>query len=92
MPYLFWLTIQEATSAGCRTLDLGRTDLDNPGRAQFKSYFGTACSTLTYYPYPPQPPPGLLRTWAAGAPYSAFAHLPDWGLVAAGNLLHKHLS
>jgi hypothetical protein len=62
MPYRFWLTIQESKSAGFRTLDLGLE--------QFKSDLGAVCSTLTYYRYPPQPPPSLLRIGAAGADYA----------------------
>ncbi len=45
--------------AGSRMLDLGRSDVDQPGLIAFKDHLGATQSTLTYYRYPkraPRPP------------------------------------
>ena len=54
MPFLFWRAIQAAKAEGCEQLDLGRSDLDQPGLAVFKEHLGAARSTLTYYTFPPR--------------------------------------
>jgi CelD/BcsL family acetyltransferase involved in cellulose biosynthesis len=91
MPLLFWETIQRAKAAGMRELDLGRSELDNPGLVQFKEHLGAARSALSYYRYPVQAPASRALRWAGGAFRFGLSHLPDWGLVPIGNILYKHL-
>jgi hypothetical protein len=91
MPLLFWETIQRAKQAGLRVLDLGRSELDNPGLVQFKEHLGAVRSSISYYRYPAQAPVGRVRSWASGTIRNGLSHLPDWGLVPIGNLLYRHL-
>jgi CelD/BcsL family acetyltransferase involved in cellulose biosynthesis len=91
-PFLFWKTIEEAKQAGMRRLDLGRSDLDNPGLIAFKDRLGAERTLLRYYRFP-----------AARAQASRFGsqkktlanrvmkYLPDTALVAAGKLLYRHI-
>lgn len=92
MPFLFWETIQRAKQVGFTKLDLGRSDLDNPGLIQFKDHLGAERSTLTYYRYPAPRPASALRTRVTKAARTALSHTPDWGLRAIGNLVYKHLA
>jgi lipid II:glycine glycyltransferase (peptidoglycan interpeptide bridge formation enzyme) len=52
MPFLFWRVIQDARQRGATTLDLGRSDVDQPGLIAFKNHLGATPSTLTYYCHP----------------------------------------
>ena len=40
MPFLFWRAIQAAKALGVEELDLGRSDLDQPGLIAFKAHLG----------------------------------------------------
>jgi lipid II:glycine glycyltransferase (peptidoglycan interpeptide bridge formation enzyme) len=51
-PFLFWEIIQDAKARGLSELDLGRSDLDNPGLVAFKDHLGGTKTTLDYYRYP----------------------------------------
>ena len=52
MPFLFWQVIQEAKAAGATTLDLGRSDLDQPGLIAFKEHLGAVPAPMAYYEHP----------------------------------------
>ena len=56
MPFLFWRVIHDARAGGFEELDLGRSDLDQPGLIAFKEHLGATSSTLTYYCYPARTP------------------------------------
>jgi CelD/BcsL family acetyltransferase involved in cellulose biosynthesis len=89
MPFLFWRAIQQAKSEGLEELDLGRSDLDQPGLAAFKDHLGAVRSTLTYYRFPAEKAPsheGVLSRAAR----SVISHLPDAALDLTGRLLYKH--
>jgi CelD/BcsL family acetyltransferase involved in cellulose biosynthesis len=91
MPFLFWRAIQEAQARGIEELDLGRSDLDQPGLVAFKDHLGATRSTLTYYTCPERS-----RGTAHEGPFSraarqVVAHLPDAALDLTGRLLYKHL-
>ena len=87
---LFWKAIQEAKLSGFRELDMGRSDWDAPGLIEFKSRWGAAPSTLTY--------------WSCGALTARLSslgrntqfvrrvlrRLPLGFLARAGTLLYKH--
>ena len=91
-PFLFWKLIEEAKSAGSRWLDLGRSDLDNPGLATFKERLGGERQELNYYRFSaksnvrhPRP------SWVAPLIRRTFSYIPDSVLVASGRLLYRHI-
>ncbi len=49
VPFLFWKTIQEAKAQGMSQLDLGRSEVDDPGLVQFKDRLGARRMDLKYY-------------------------------------------
>ena len=71
-------------------LDLGRSDVDQPGLIAFKDHLGATQSTLTYYRYPGQPDTARSE-WIARAARGTFSHLPDVALDLAGKLIYKRL-
>ena len=44
MPFLFWRLIQDAQARGFVELDLGRSNVDQPGLIAFKEHFGATRS------------------------------------------------
>ena len=91
MPFLFWRAIQWAQEQGIEQLDLGRSDLDQPGLIAFKDHLGAARSTLTYFTWPPRKPRA-----AGGGLLSRVARrlvplMPDTALDAVGRLLYRHV-
>ena len=90
MQLLFWKAIQDAKRDGLSEFDLGRSDWDNQGLIDFKSRWGAAQSSLTYWRCP-APPIAKTHGWTMQIAKQVFAHLPDSCLTAAGNLLYKHV-
>lgn len=90
MPFLFWRAIEWAKGEGCDTLDLGRSDLAQPGLIAFKDHLGASRSTMTYcrYPAPRSVPSGA--GWPSRLAHGVFARLPDPALVLAGRILYRH--
>lgn len=88
---LFWKAIQESKQLGAEEMDLGRSDLEDPGLSAFKAHLGGAASELKYYRYslaarreaPGKTGPGYLR--------EAFAHMPDPIFTGVGRLLYRHM-
>jgi CelD/BcsL family acetyltransferase involved in cellulose biosynthesis len=91
MPFLFWRVIQDAQARGFAELDLGRSDLNQPGLIAFKDHLGATRSTLTYYRYPERQSAAAASDWMPRFARGVFAHLPDATLDLAGRLLYKHL-
>ena len=91
MPFLFWRAIQEAQAQGLEELDLGRSDLDQPGLVAFKDHLGAARSTLTYYTCPHSRHAAAHDGPFARAARRVVAHLPDAALDLTGRLLYRHL-
>jgi lipid II:glycine glycyltransferase (peptidoglycan interpeptide bridge formation enzyme) len=87
---LFWNTIQQGKAAGYNTLDLGRSDTSNEGLAAFKEHWGGIRAGLTYwrYPYRSEPRKSLAPQRIAEQIVKV---APDWALIAAGNLLYRHI-
>ncbi|HZU22090.1 MAG TPA: GNAT family N-acetyltransferase [Terriglobales bacterium] len=88
---LFWSAISAARAGGAHEMDLGRSDLDNPGLNVFKERLGARAAILEYYRCPP-----AAAAAQAGAGHSRLArrmctYLPDRWLIAAGNVLYRHL-
>ncbi|GAA0807978.1 lipid II:glycine glycyltransferase FemX [Spirilliplanes yamanashiensis] len=53
---LFWQAIRWARERGCRTLDFGRTDVEDRGLWEFKARWGTDVRELTYHLIAEDPP------------------------------------
>jgi CelD/BcsL family acetyltransferase involved in cellulose biosynthesis len=88
-PMLFWKTIQEAKANGQNELDMGRSDLDDPGLSVFKEHWGSVATPLTYWRYPAKD----LRTrpqWQKSWADRVIAASPDRILQLAGNVLYRH--
>jgi hypothetical protein len=97
MPFLFWRAIQHAKAQGMEELDLGRSDLDQPGLVAFKDHLGATRSELTYY-FLPERRVGRAREGMlahdgvlARSARRVVGHLPDAALDLTGRLLYKHL-
>lgn len=90
MAFLFWKTIQEAKTCGLAELDLGRSDLDNPGLVTFKEHWGAKRTTLTYWRYPAAT---LSRAtqWEIKAAKKIFTFAPTVALATVGRLLYRHV-
>jgi lipid II:glycine glycyltransferase (peptidoglycan interpeptide bridge formation enzyme) len=91
MPFLFWRVIQGAQARGFAELDLGRSDIDQPGLIAFKDHLGATRSRLTYYSYPPRQTNVARGEWISSVARGVLPHLPDSVLDLAGRLLYKHL-
>ena len=90
MPFLFWRAVEEAKVLGLAELDLGRSDLDQPGLLAFKDHLGASRSPLTYYAWPP-PHRAAHRGAVSDAARRIIGRLPDPALDLTGRLLYKHL-
>ena len=87
---VFWNTIQQAKAAGYETMDLGRSDIGNEGLAAFKEHWGGVRSSLRYWSYPNRP--GSHKSLAKQKIVEKIVQAaPDWALIAAGNLLYRHI-
>jgi lipid II:glycine glycyltransferase (peptidoglycan interpeptide bridge formation enzyme) len=89
-PMLFWQTIQEAKRNGQNELDMGRSDLDDPGLSVFKEHWGSLPNSLTYWKYPTEPSrtrPVWQKEWTS----RVIAASPDRILQLAGNVLYRHM-
>ena len=90
MPFLFWRVMRDARSRGFEELDLGRSDIGQPGLIAFKDHLGATQSTLTYYRYPGRRDAGR-SGWMSRVAREPFAFLPDAALDLAGKLIYKRL-
>lgn len=91
-PLLLWRIIEESKGKGMRHLDLGRTDVVNPGLAEFKDRLGAHRSDLRYY----RVSLGRKRaesSYPRRAQYAKWliGHLPDAILITAGRLIYRHI-
>ena len=85
MPLLFWRVIQDARALGLAELDLGRSDVDQPGLIAFKDHLGATQSALTYYRSSATPRDAAHSEWMSRVARLMFAHLPDAALDLAGD-------
>jgi Acetyltransferase (GNAT) domain len=90
MAFLFWKTIQEANTLGFRELDMGRSDLDNPGLVKFKEHWGAERMMLRYWRYP-EAKLSSSTQWKLKAAKKIFAFVPPIALPTAGRLLYRHV-
>ena len=92
-PFLLWKAIQEASNNGLQELDLGRSDLNNPGLTTFKERLGAKRFPLGYWRYPqPKSVQGIVPRQAlqrlAGV---VLSHAPGPLLRATGRVLYPHI-
>ncbi|MEO5630641.1 MAG: GNAT family N-acetyltransferase [Nitrospiraceae bacterium] len=90
-PMLFWQAIKEAKQAGAEELDLGRSDIDNPGLIAFKGRWSAECSTLTTWRAPMVASSPRLERLKVRCAREVFARLPDSLLTMAGRILYRHI-
>ena len=90
-PMLFWQAIKEAKQEGLEELDLGRSDIDNPGLIAFKGRWSAECSTLTTWRAPMVASSLRLERLKVRCAKSVFARLPDSMLTMAGRILYRHI-
>lgn len=88
---LFWKTIKEAREAGVEELDLGRSDLDNPGLITFKERWSAVSSTLTTWRAPAGAVSPSFERFKVRLAKRVCACLPDSMLTLAGRLLYRHI-
>jgi len=89
-PMLFWQTIQEAKANGQNELDMGRSDLEDPGLSVFKEHWGGVPAPLTYWRYPAMGST-LRPRWQKKLTNLAISASPNRVLQFAGNVLYRHM-
>ena len=92
--FLLWHAIQAGKEEGFEELDLGRSDLDNPGLIDFKDHLGAKRTALRYCGYTARPSKNSLDAigrWKKGITERIFSRLPSSALAMSGRLLYKHL-
>lgn len=89
MAFLFWKTILDAKTRGLVELDMGRSDIENPGLVTFKERWGAQRTTLRYWRYP-----AVLRSsstrWKLEAAKRVFSYAPTFALATMGRFLYRH--
>jgi hypothetical protein len=90
MPMLFWKAIKEGKQQGAVELDLGRSNLDNPGLNTFKHHLGAVCSRLTYFRL------SRHRSDVVAGPRlrivnALFARMPGRLARIAGRVVYRHM-
>jgi hypothetical protein len=91
MPFLFWRLIEESKAWGAKKIDLGRSDLDNPGLIVFKDRLGASKRRLTYYRYVNMRARNGGKRWDSRGLRQFFSILPDAAFSFAGRLLYRHM-
>lgn len=91
MPFLLWQAIKEAKETGAEELDLGRSDLDNPGLITFKDRWSAARSSLVTWRMPAAPASPFVGTVTRRYAKQVFGRLPEGLLTLAGRLLYRHM-
>lgn len=90
-PMLFWRAIMEAKKAGVEELDLGRSDLDNPGLITFKDHWSAVSSTLTTWRAPAKTVSSSFEHTKVRMAKKLCSRLPDRVLTLAGRLIYRHI-
>lgn len=89
MPMLFWRAIQEEKARGAEELDMGRSDVNNPGLNQFKEHLGGVRRELVYFRMG-----GHQEAFVAARPRTAvralFSRMPARLAQVAGRMLYRH--
>ena len=90
-PMLLWRAIKDAKDAGMEELDLGRSDLDNPGLITFKERWSAACTTLTTWRTPAAIASPSFEHLKVGLAKAVCVRLPDSVLTLVGRFLYRHI-
>jgi hypothetical protein len=90
-PLLFWRAISEAKTAGLTSLDLGRSDMDNPGLITFKNRLGAKACTLAYSRLSRTEGADARDGWQKKVARRLFAVMPDPVLRATGRIMYRHV-
>lgn len=90
MPLLFWKTIEEEKGRGAEELDLGRSDINNPGLSTFKEHLGGVRSELFYFSVGSDPRHGIC-SHGSSAVHAVFTRMPAPLAKVAGRMLYKHI-
>jgi len=91
MPMLLWETIKEAKHDGCNSLDLGRSDPDNPGLIVFKERWAAECSLLSTWRTPPVAMVLQRERRTMQCVKRLFGRLPGSVQTFVGRLLYRHI-
>ncbi|BFU93450.1 MAG: hypothetical protein NTNFB02_01720 [Nitrospira sp.] len=90
-PMLLWKAIQAAKLAGMEELDLGRSEIDNPGLIRFKERWGAYAVPLTRWRGPADVVSPRLERLKVRLATTVCARVPRKVLVLAGRLLYRHV-
>ncbi len=89
--FVLWRAIQEAKSADCVSLDMGRSESHNPGLITFKDRWGSAKAVMTYLRCPISPATGK-QSWHSPFAGNLLARLPDRALSLLGTFFYRHIA
>jgi hypothetical protein len=90
MPFLFWKFFEESKSSGIEQIDLGRSDLDNPGLLTFKDRMGATRRQLDYFRHNREQKARQGMGWVSPVASRLSGMVPQSVLPAAGRLLYRH--
>jgi lipid II:glycine glycyltransferase (peptidoglycan interpeptide bridge formation enzyme) len=92
IPFLLWKAIEEAKAQGAHELDLGRSELSQPGLIQFKDRLGAVRYDLPYWRFPREKAANATHSgWSTRMAKAVFSAVPEPIFVASGNLLYRHI-
>ena len=91
MPFLFWKLIEDSKNSGATSLDLGRSDLNQPGLLTFKNRLGARQQTLTYFRYPQVAKADVTERAGMGVMRRMVSLVPSAALPVAGSVFYRHL-
>ena len=89
--FLLWNAIQHAKRSGLQEFDLGRSDFCTPGLIAFKDRWGTTRSVINYLRRSASRTPGVGAPLMIRLAKPLFARMPDNFLIAAGEMLYRHV-
>ena len=88
---LLWKAIQAAKLAGMEVLDLGRSDLENPGLIKFKERWGAQGAPLVQWRAPVGVVSSSSERRKARLSKIIRACVPRKMLVSVGRLMYRHV-
>jgi len=91
MPLLFWKAIQDGKQCGAQELDLGRSEVDNPGLIAFKEHLGAIRSESSYLRLARHRVHGYSRHRQMRVIRRAFGKMPNSVAQLAGRVLYRHM-
>ncbi len=86
---LFWKAIEEAKRSGLLEMDMGRSDLDNPGLIQFKDRWNAVRTSIRYHRYPEKKAARKSSHGSVGK--QVWSHAPERVIEAAGRILYRYM-